>query len=65
MAFLLGLCRANANQQPSSQTGVLPCANADLLDFLLRDPDTLDLAALRALRGKTVLMLATAELIGT
>lgn len=61
------------NKQPSRQSDVLPCVNVGYhhgppsfsAQRTLAGPDKLGLAALWALRGKTVLMLATVELIGS
>lgn len=60
------------NKQASRQSDALPCGNVGYHcgppsfspQRTLAGPDKLDLAAPRALRGKTVLMLATVELIG-
>lgn len=60
------------NKQASRQRDSLPCVNVGYHcgppsfspQRTLAGPDKLDLAAPRALRGKTVLMLATVELIG-
>ncbi len=69
-----GLCRANANKQTVlRQSDVLPCVDVGYHcgppsfspQRTLAGPDKPALAAPRAQRGKTVLMLAAVELIGS